>query len=207
MELFFMFITQPMIGFPWISVVAYLKYGFCLSLLLLLFSITQAAAQGESTKISLPRMITYTHNDYSFGVPQDWSVKTTNRDALKTIVIMENPANVNRSPTLLRLEMSSSSTSPQDLVRRFIGGQGFENLTVINEVPQPDGYLVLVEWTDKNKRTGKGLFFAYKEGDSDLVLIGFSAPRERFESLGGSALPITVFSNPWIKLEKASHTN
>jgi hypothetical protein len=124
---------------------------------------------------------------------------------LKTILIKENSANVNHSASLLRLEISSKGTYPEDLVKKFTLDQEYENLRVLNEVPQTEGYLLLVEWINKYKYTSKGLYFAYQESDNDLVLIGFSAPRERFEALGGSALPITVFSNPWIKLENVSH--
>jgi hypothetical protein len=206
MESLVMFIAQPqsMNSSSWVSRVTYIKYGFYLGLLIFLFSSTQAAAQDESTKTPLPPMITYKHNGYSFGVPQGWRVETTQHDAVKSILIDENLADGNLSATLVRLKVHASRISPQDLVRQFIHIQGYENLRLLNEVPEAGGYLMLGEWTNKSNGTGKGLYFAYREDDNHLVLIGFSAPRERFKALGGSALPITVFKNPWIKLDKAS---
>lgn len=200
-----MFIAQPqsISHFFWASMGTYIKYGVCLSLLLFSFLGTQAAAEDESNNVSLPPIITYKHNGYSFGVPQGWRVETTHRDNLKGILIAENLADVNLSATLVRLEVVSSM-SPQDLVRQFIHIQEYENVRVLSEIPKTEGYLMLGEWTDKSKRASKGLYFAYREDDNHLVLIGFSAPRERFKALGGSTLPITVFRNPWIKLDTAS---
>lgn len=192
---------QPIAYSSRFRVAMYLSHVCRVSFLAFLLSVTQIAAQAQTSEHVPLRLMTHESSDFNFKAPEGWRVQTKRLKNLKLILMQENPADPHRSPSLMRMAIHTEKETPQGLIRKLVSSAELQNLRVLNEQTVNGGYIVLIGWRYDDNLPGMGFYYSYINDQGELVAVSFTAPRDRFELLGGPTLAVTAFPNSWIRVD------
>ncbi len=174
--------------------------AFYLGFMLCVLAGAPACSQGQpaDASTSFPPLTPYQHKDFSFRIPEGWTVKVIQDDERALALnLEENPNDPITSPQMLYLRYPSigKSITPQLAVKRLLAQLNFENQHVQQEqLKSAHYYALLLTFTYKDV-PGKGVFYSYFDDQGALTLIHFNATQDRFDSLGGAALPFVTFED------------
>lgn len=168
------------------------RIGFMLCLLL---TSVQACSRDQSNNAYFPSLVTYNFKDLNFRFPEGWTAKVeADNKNIQVLVVKENLEETGITSELVFFRYPSrKGMAPQNRVKKMISLSSFVNFNIEKEQLRSTHYYTLLFTYTSKKNQGRGIFYSYFDDQGGLVVLYFTAPRDRFESLGGAALPLVAF--------------
>lgn len=134
-------------------------------------------------------------------IPKDWHTEQLNMPGTRILIAREDPDKTDTSPHLLWLQASVyGDIDPESIVSSMRQHSDTGDVQLLKERKSHLAYSV--EYENESTRS---VYHAYRTGRKIRVL-AFLAPTERFQSLGGSELPLETFDDGTFKpLLEADH--